>query len=60
MWLAQLNAVLWPNLLSYLRLWSKGLFICAKDLFIEATQVESAERDGGTPIVSGGGEKVVG
>jgi len=36
------------------------LFICAKDLFIEATQVESAERDGGTPIVSGGGEKVVG
>jgi hypothetical protein len=36
------------------------LSICAKDLFVEAMQVESAEGDGGTPIVSGGSEKVVG
>jgi hypothetical protein len=35
------------------------LLICAKNLLIEATQVKNAERDGGTPIVSGGSEKVV-
>jgi hypothetical protein len=35
------------------------LFICAKYLFVEATQVAIAEGDGGTPIVSGGSEKVV-
>jgi len=30
------------------------LLICAKDLFVEATQVASAEGNGETPIASGG------
>jgi len=35
------------------------LFICAKDLFIEARKVASAEGDDRTPIVSGGSEELL-
>jgi hypothetical protein len=38
---------------------SRDLFICAKYLFVEATQVASAEGDGGTPIASGGSKRLL-
>jgi len=36
------------------------LLLCAKDLFVEATQVASAEGDDWTPVIAGGSEEIVG